>query len=146
MPRRPLLLLAVLAFVATGLPCEGKEAVWTGLVLATNEPSPKDFPPELARFKPQLREVFGYNQFKLISGRSEVVNEDEERWLSASKDFSVRVDCRKVGPSRYVMELLFFQDKKLLVKTWAKLSRQTPLFLRGPQYGKGQLIIVVFVE
>lgn len=139
-------IIPALMVFAAAMPGRAEEAVWTGLLLATNEEHPKDPPPELARCKGPLRGIFGYNQFRLISGRSEVVSDDEERWLLPSKNFSVRVDCRKVGRSRYVMELLFFQNERLLVKAWTKLGRQSPLFIRGPQYGRGQLIIVLLVQ
>ena len=57
----------------------------------------------------------------------------------ASKYFSFQVDSRGEKADAYVLNLKLFQEQKLLLETKAKLSKASPLVIRGPQVGDGQL-------
>ena len=46
----------------------------------------------------------------------------------------------------YVLNLKLFQEQKLLLETKARLSKASPLIIRGPQVGDGQLVIVLIVQ
>ncbi len=123
-----------------------EESVWSGLVLATNEDSPKDPPVELAFLKSKLKNIFGYNQFQLIGDHTEVINDPDEHWLMPGNLFSLRVDSKSNSTPGYLVRLQLYQEKKMLVETEAKLGRQSPLLIRGPLYGNGQLIIILLVK
>ena len=148
-------------------------SVWSALVLATNEDQPKSPPHELAHFVPKLEKIFGYNQFELIGQHTEKMDDPNECWLIPSKDFFLRVDTKtiagkdaeKIGEKEkektekadkadkgkekektYVLKLALFQDTKQLLEFETKLASQSPLFIRGPMYAGGQLIIVLLVK
>jgi hypothetical protein len=122
------------------------EVIWSALILATNEPQPKPAPPELARYKPRLEKIFGYNHFELLNAQTRVMDTPDERWLIPGKDFSMRVSSKEEARKRYLLQLQLYRDKTLLVETEAKLAPESPLFIRGPLYGRGQLIIVILVQ
>jgi hypothetical protein len=128
----------------------GEDRIWSGLVCATNAATPKDPPPELREFAPRLRRIFGYNQFELVGSASNVIDEVGESWLVPSKHFWLGVRARpaaaKEARGGYLLNLQLFQDQRPLVDTEAKLAPASPLFIRGPQYGKGQLIIVLQIQ
>jgi len=66
--------------------------------------------------------------------------------IAASKYFPLQVDSRGEKADAYVLNLKLFQEQKLLLETKAKLSKASPLVIRGPQVGDGQLVIVLVVQ
>lgn len=121
-------------------------AVWSGLVLATNEDHPAETPPALRRFKSKLEGVFGYNQFELIGEHTEKMDDLTERWLIPSKMFFLRVATKVSTEHTYVLKLDLFQGPRPLATFETRLAPESPLFIRGPLCGYGQLIIVLVVK
>jgi hypothetical protein len=126
------------------------DKIWSALVVATNAATPKEPPSELREFASRLKRVFGYNQFELAGSALELIDEQTENWLVPSQLFSLSLKARRSASKEarggYLLNLQLFQDKRPLVDTEAKLAPGSPLFIRGPQYGKGQLIIVLQIQ
>jgi len=137
------------AAVATIAPA-GQDTIWSGVVIATNVTSPKSPPPELREFASRLKRVFGYNQFELLGSASKPIGNRTENWLVPSQNFWLSANARramsKEARGGYLLNLELFQDQRPLVDTEAKLAPGSPLFIRGPQYGNGQVIIVLQVQ
>ncbi|MEA3212048.1 MAG: hypothetical protein QOE70_5105 [Chthoniobacter sp.] len=127
-----------------------EDRIWSGVVMATNSSSPKDPPPELREFATRLKRVFGYSQFELVGSASNDIGDHGESWLVPSQNFWLGVKARRANAKEarggYLLNLQLFQDKRPLVDTEAKLAPGCPLFIRGPAYAKGQLIIVLQIE
>jgi len=121
-------------------------AIWTGLVLATNDPHPAQAPSQLRKFADKLRNIFGYNQFELISENSERMEGPSERWLVPSKDFYLNVQPHGESGQKLPAKIILFQGRRRLAEFETHLSADSPLFIRGPQYAHGQLVIVVHVQ
>ncbi|MEA3188426.1 MAG: hypothetical protein QOD99_2256 [Chthoniobacter sp.] len=141
---RPFFLAALIL-----LPCSiwaTDPAVWSAVILATNEEKPKEMPAELRMFKQKLQNVFGYNQFELIGQHTEPMDDPSERWLIPSKNFSVRVGSKSEQKNGYAMNLELFEDQRMLARFDAHLGAQSPLFIRGPMYAGGQVIILMMVK
>jgi len=105
---------------------------------------------ELREFLPRLKRIFGYNDFELVGSETETIDELTENWLVPTPVFPLSVTARP-APSKearggYLLNLKIFQGKRHLVDTEVKLAPGSPLFIRGPLYGKGQLIIVLQVQ
>ena len=122
------------------------ETVWSGLVIAENVAQPESIPPELTRIERLLKELFGYNQFQVIGQSSKTLKTGQEDWLATSKFFGLRVDARGESEAGYVLNLKLYKEKELLLETDAKLSKRSPLVIKGPQVGSGQLLLVLVVE
>lgn len=148
MHQRSSLLLGVsLALILGGVaPAQGSEMVWSGLVIANNVAQPDEIPPELKRIEGTLKALFGYNQFKVIGQSRKTLVTGSEDWLAASKYFSLHVDSKGETPAGYVLNLKLFQEKSVLLETEAKLSKASPLVIKGPQVGDGQLLLVLVVQ
>jgi hypothetical protein len=135
--------------LATAAPA-GQDTIWSGVVIATNVASPKPPPPELREFAGRLKRVFGYNQFELFGSASKPIGNRTENWLVPSQNFWLSVHARramaKEARGGYLLNLELFQDRRPLVDTEAKLAPGSPLFIRGPMYGNGQVIIVLQVQ
>ena len=148
MQRRSILLLGVLALVlGNAAPAEAaSRTVWSGLVIANNVEKPDAIPPELNPLEGTLKSLFGYNQFKVIGQSQKALVSGSEDWLASSKYFSLHVDSKGSNEAGYVLTLKLFQEKSLLLETDAKLSKASPLVIKGPQVGDGQLLLVLVVQ
>lgn len=144
---RILLLTALVALVTgTANPASAAETVWSGLVIADNVGQPSTTPTELKKYEQTLKELFGYNQFNIIGQSSKTLKTGEEDWLASSKYFSLHVDSRGETGAGYVLNLKLYKEKELLLETEAKLSKSSPLVIKGPQVGGGQLLLVLIVQ
>jgi len=138
---------ALLTFVLSqGAPAMASESVWSGLVMANNVPEPTPIPAELNSLEATLKKLFGYNQFQVIGESRKTLKTGEEDWLATSKYFSLHVDSKAAKRSSYVLTLQLFQEQKLLLETKTKLSKSSPLVIKGPQVGDGQLVLLVVIE
>ncbi|MBA3883481.1 MAG: hypothetical protein H0X73_12440 [Chthoniobacterales bacterium] len=135
-----------LLFASTVSPAQAADTVWSGLVMANNAPEPTPIPSELNKFEETLKQLFGYNQFRVIGESRQTLRSGDEDWLASSKYFSLRVNSKPATNSGYRLSLQLFQEQKLLLETEAKLSRKSPLVIRGPQVGDGQLVLLLVVE
>ncbi|PZR76550.1 MAG: hypothetical protein DLM73_02060 [Chthoniobacterales bacterium] len=148
MQRRSILLLGVSLALMLGaaVSAPASQIVWSGLVIANNVAQPEPVPPELNRIEETLKELFGYNQFKVIGQSRKTLVTGSEDWLASSKYFSLHVDSKEGNAAGYFLNLKLFQEKNLLLETDAKLSKASPLVIRGPQVGDGQLLLLLVVQ
>ena len=149
MLRRSLLLLGLVLGLMLGdaVTARGSQTVWSGLVIANNVAQPEETPKELKRLEETLKELFGYNQFMVIGQSKNALVTGAEDWAASSKYFSLHVDSKdgndKTG---YRLNLKLYQEKSLLLETEAKLSKASPLIIKGPLVGDGQLILLLVVQ
>jgi hypothetical protein len=122
------------------------ESVWSGLVIANNVTEPEPIPQEIKPIEQSLKDLFGYNQFKVIGKSQKTLKTGEEDWMASSKYFSLHVDSKGATTAGYLLGLQLFQEKKMLLETEAKLSKRSPLIIRGPQVGDGQLLLLLIVQ
>src|SRR6476661_3271343 len=139
-----ILFVSLIAGVVSG--GQAAETVWSGLVIAENVAQPQAVPPELTRIEGSLKKFFGYNQFQVIGQSQKTLKTGQEDWLATSKFFGLHVDARGENDQVYVLNLKLYKEKELLLETDAKLSKRSPLVIKGPQVGSGQLLLVLIVE
>ena len=125
---------------------QAAETVWSGLVIAENVAQPHPIPSELTRIEGSLKRFFGYNQFQVIGQSQKVLKTGQEDWLAMSKFFGLHVDARGESQGGYVLNLKLYKEKELLLETEARLSKRSPLVIKGPQVGGGQLLLVLVVQ
>lgn len=142
----PFLALLLLFFAAIGAAQAKDNQIWGALLLGTNGTSALPPPPELVPYQKQLAKVFGYSSFQVLGKSTRSFSDSSEQWLIPGKTFSVRSFVQPTSDANYRVDLQLFQAKKELVQTVAKLGPGSPLFIRGPLYGQGQLIIVFMVR
>ncbi|MGZ4967563.1 MAG: hypothetical protein ACXV97_10340, partial [Chthoniobacterales bacterium] len=93
-----------------------------------------------------LQHIFGYNQFQIIGEARKTLKTGEEDWTASSKYFSLRIDSKAAKNAGYSLNLHLYQEEKLLLETEARLSKSSPLVIKGPLVGDGQLLLVVAIE
>lgn len=143
--RASFVLVLVLVF-GLGSSARAGEKVWSALVVATNSPRPPQPPIEMRHIAGTLSRTFGYNYFNLIGQSRKTLQTGEENWLAASKHFSLHVDARGAHRGGYRLNLQLFQDRHVLLETEATLTKSSPLVIRGPQIGAGQLLLLLIVQ
>lgn len=122
------------------------DRIWSALVLATHEESPPPVPEPLKEFAPAIRKIFGYNSLYLLGQKKRDLYSGGEEWLVPSKEFFFKVQCLSQSTTSYTLRIELYRGKDLLITTEAKLARGAPLYIRGPQWGRGQLIFVLEVR
>jgi hypothetical protein len=146
MARSLLPFVAFALVVSAAAELRGAETVWSGLVIAENVQQPQPIPPELTRIEQPLKHLFGYNQFQVIGQSRKALKTGQEDWLATSKFFGLHVNAQGESEAGYVLNLKLYKEKELLLETDAKLSRRSPLVIKGPQVGSGQLLLVLVVQ
>ena len=148
MPLRSAFLFALaFALVASA---QAEDKIWTAVVLATNAASPKETPKELRDSLPKLKRIFGYNQFEVIGSASDKIEDGSELRLMPTQSFWLQAKARRATSKEarggYLLSLQLFNEKRQLVDTETKLAPGSPLFIRGPEYGKGQIVFALMIE
>jgi hypothetical protein len=147
MHRLLVVVMPIFAMMMAAVPAaQAGETVWSGLVIADNVSQPEPIPSELSRLEGLLKNFFGYNQFQVIGQSQKVLNTGQEDWLATSKFFGLHVDARGETQGGYVLNLKLYKEKELLLETETKLSKRSPLVIKGPQVGGGQLLLVLVVR
>jgi hypothetical protein len=147
MHRSLAVVIAVFVLTMTTSPAlQAAETVWSGLVMAENVTQPEPVPSELTRIEGLLKKFFGYNQFQVIGQSQKTLKTGQEDWLATSKFFGLHVDARGETPVGYVLNLKLYKERELLLETDTKLSKRSPLVIKGPQVGGGQLLLVLVVQ
>jgi len=140
------LLVAFVALVLSQAGASATQMVWSGLVIAENVPQPAAIPSELTPIEGTLKKLFGYNQFQVIGQSSKELKSGQEDWLASSKYFALHVDAQGQTAAGYIVNLKLYKEKELLLETDTKLSKRSPLVIKGPQVGGGQLLLVLVVQ
>jgi hypothetical protein len=147
MHRSLAVVISVLVLTMSAAPVSrAAETVWSGLVMAENVTQPQPIPPALTRIEGLMKRFFGYNQFQVIGQSQKTLKTGQEDWLATSKFFGLHVDARGETQGGYVLNLKLYKEKELLLETEAKLSKRSPLVIKGPQVGGGQLLLVLVVQ
>ena len=147
MHRSLALVISVLVLTMTAAAAsQAAEKVWSGLVMAENVTQPQPIPSELIRIEGLLKKFFGYNEFQVIGQSQKTLKTGQEDWLAISKFFGLHVDARGETQGGYVLNLKLYKEKELLLETETKLSKRSPLVIKGPQVGGGQLLLVLIVQ
>ena len=138
--------LAVLVlFLACGRAEAEGDRIWSALVLATKETPVRD-PSRFGEVRRHDTEDFRLQQ-SLSPRRKETRSvSGGEEWLVPSKEFFFRVQSLSRDATFYTLRIELYRDKNLLLTTEAKLAKNAPLYIRGPEWGSGQLILLLEVR
>jgi hypothetical protein len=122
------------------------DRIWSAVALATLEHSAAPVPTALKERAPGINEIFGYNSLYLLGEKKRDLSPGREEWLIPTKEFFFKVECLSQQLTSYLLRIELYRDKNLLVTTEAKLAKDAPLYIGGPQWGRGQLIFMLEVR
>jgi hypothetical protein len=139
-------LLAAFGAVATAhaFPSQDPSHAWGCLLYASDTARQSELPERLAGYGPRLKRSFGFINYQLLSQRETPVEGISKTPLLSAGDIHIFLSSLSVTPDGgYVVRLLFVQREKQEMETQAKVGEGSPLFIRGPDWRDGQIIIVV---
>jgi hypothetical protein len=135
-----LLIMAPLGASAAG------DRLWSALALATIESSAVPVPEALEELAPAIKKIFGYNSLYLLGQKKRDLFSGSAEWLIPTKEFFFKVQCLSRELTSYLLRIELYRGKDLLVTIEAKLAKHAPLYIRGPQWGRGLMIFVLEVR
>jgi len=118
--------------------------VWASLIFASDEALKSSDREETQKTLDQLSKAFPGKKFQILGEHTQHIFSAYESWVVPSKDLFLKIDSK--GPTAnhdgVNLHLQLWREKSVLLKTDVIL-RQQPIFITGPKWGKGQLIMVI---
>ncbi len=96
------------------------------------------------RLAQRLHQVFGFQHYTLRKELSVDLDARWAQWAIPRKDFYIRLE--PLGPDADGVALVdyeIYKDGFIVAKGRYEPSAETPLFIRGPDFGPGSLILVL---
>jgi hypothetical protein len=144
-----LCLFAAFGIVATApaIPSQNPIRAWSCLLYASDTARRSELPQRLAGYEPRLQRSFGFINYQLLAQHEIAVEGVSETPLLSAGDIHILLSSFSMAPDGgYVVRLLFVQGDKQEMETQAKVGQGSPLFIRGPEWRDGQIIIVVAIS
>jgi hypothetical protein len=124
--------------------------VWGALVYAV-DPGETDLPEGVttnavafADFSERLGKVFPNKKFILLGEHTQDIFREYESWVVPSKHLFAKIDSKGRDPDgRLLLHLQFWRDEAVIAKADAVLKAGSPIFIGGPKWRNGRLILVV---
>ena len=134
----PLILLALALLTASA---HAGEHLWAALFLGENRESGPQAPPELA---PRLHDVFGFSHYKVLKAETVDLAGNSDHWVLSRKDFFLRLQpMAKADDDATRLRYEIYKDGFLVANGVYVVSKDTPLFISGPDFQRGRLIFVL---
>jgi len=118
--------------------------VWVGLYLAENGPPPPGAVMAPEELRHRLHEVFGFKHYEMLKGQELVLRNEWGQWFVPRRDFFIRVEPlhREPGQPRFI-DYEIYKDGFIVAKGRYEPHADTPLFINGPDFKQGRLILVL---
>ena len=139
------LLVFFLAFSGLGLGAGfAAEKVWVGLYLAENSLPPPATVLAPEKLHRQLHEVFGFQNYGLVKAQEIELRNQWEQWFVPRRDFFLRVVPSRLTPDApWLIDYEIYKDGFIVAKGKYEPRVGTPLFINGPDFNQGRLILVL---
>ncbi len=170
--RPALIALAVLAWITT-LPAASPKAKTTddqpgstlqGAVIVAHLEQDVKFAtsPQLKPFEEQLRKIFGYDIYQLAEQKTVPLRQKGQQTDIATKVFALKL--KYLGPGKtppagakterkpaaaaplHAFEMQIFQKDELIVESQVTVAEGSPFYIRGPEWGRSEIIFMVLVK
>ena len=142
-------LLAAFLFLfgAFAKPAIATEHVWGCLLYASNSPKAFDLPPRLSGYDVRLRNGLGFSNYRVIAQRETAAGDQSENLLVSAGEIQVLLtNLSRASDGKYLVGILLLEGTNQVMETQARVGERSPLFIRGPDWREGQIIIVVMVD
>ncbi len=146
-----LVLLVTSVIGADAEKLESDAKVWSGLYYAGPEDTTKGIEPEgrAAKLVERMKKVeqLQFPTYRLIGAVSEDVLKEYESWVLPSEVFFIKLDSLgRDDEGALNATLNIWQQKSVLLKASMKLRKGRPMFVRGPKWGEGYIVIALLLE
>ncbi|HPA18688.1 MAG TPA: hypothetical protein PLU30_13130 [Verrucomicrobiae bacterium] len=139
--RPPLaILLALLSVWAAN--CAAEPWPWGALVIGRMDDGPSD--PRLEKYLVNLKRIFGYRRYEIYGEAWGTGPAKGDSVVMPTNEFFVRLHPRGAGERRIGFE--FLRKDRVLVDGEAVMPVSAPLFITGPEYGNGKLVMIIEIR
>jgi hypothetical protein len=127
-------------------PVQASVRAWGCLLYASNSSRALELPPRLDAYEVPLHRSLGYSNYRVIAQREVVLIDQPQNLLVSAGDIQVILTSLSMAPDgKYLVGLLFVEGTEEVMEAQAKVALGSPLFIRGPDWLEGQIIIVFMV-
>ncbi len=141
-----LLAAFLLLLGAFAMPVIATERVWGCLLYASNSSKAFNLPSRLSGYDARLRNGLGFSNYRVIAQRETTLEDRHENLLVSAGDIQVLLtSLSRASDGKYLVGILFLEGTNQVMETQARVGERSPLFIRGPDWREGQIIIVVMV-
>lgn len=139
------ILTLILAFSALGLRSGvAADKIGVSLYLAQNAAPESNAVLAPEKLRPRLHEVFGFKHYILVKAGEIELGKKWEQWVIPRKDFFIRVEpLPRKSDEPQVIDYEIYKDGFIVAKGKYEPHPDTPLFINGPDFKKGQFIFVL---
>jgi hypothetical protein len=128
------------------MPVIATEHVWGCLLYASNSTKAFDLPSRLSGYDARLRNGLGFSTYRVIAQRETAVEDRPKNLLVSAGDIQVLLtSLSRTSDGKYLVGILFLEGANQVMETQARVGEGSPLFIRGPDWREGQIIIVVMI-
>jgi hypothetical protein len=135
----------MLAILALGVsPSLAAEKIRAALYMAENEPPPPGAQQVSPKLHQQLAAVFGFQHYHLLKQQEFALRDEWKQWFIPRRDFFVSIEPmhREIGQPKMI-EYEIYKDGFIVVKGTYEVHVETPLFITGPDFRRGKLVLVI---
>jgi hypothetical protein len=126
------------------------ESVWGCLLYASNDLAAEkvqtQIPAQIRGYDERLEKLLGYASIQSLGQGETIVERDRPSSIVFHGNIRVELTglTRQAG-EHFLVVLRLFQKDRQLIETQANVTRGSPLFIRGPLWRSGQLVVAVMV-
>lgn len=143
MPWKFLVLLAAFSAFGLGLGMAG-DKVRAALYVGQNEPLPAGAEAAPPKLHHQLEQVFGFGHYRLIKEQEFSLHNEWEQWFLPRKDFFMCLEpLHREADQPKLLDYEIYKDGFIVVKGTYEPHEDAPLFINGPDFHRGRLILVL---
>ena len=138
-------LVAALGFlVLASAFARAEDHLEASLYLGRNTPPPALAHMAAPELSARLHQVFGFQHYQLVKADRIELSRNWAQWFIPRKDFFLCVRTTKPQADEpRLIDYEIYQDGFILAKGKYEPSEGTPLFINGPDFKKGRLILVL---
>lgn len=113
-------------------------------ILASQKPGQSD--PNLRSFTKDMKDVFGYSSYKLLSRDNLKLNQDNSGRISLPGNRSMKITSKGISGGRVTLQVEMFRDNKQIFQTVVRLLNDSEVTVGGPKHEDGNLLINIFAS
>jgi hypothetical protein len=132
------------------IPNPPSEAVWGALLYASNdraaEKAETQIPSRIRTYDERLEKLLGYASIQTLGQGQTRIEPNNSGSIVFHGSIRIELTGLTRRPrDRFLVGLRLFHGEHQLIETQAEVTRGSPLFIRGPLWRDGQLVVAVMV-
>lgn len=117
------------------------------LVYCFNTPPPKKIDERISKStRERIEKTFGYQYACLAQTAHSSLDKKKSDFPALGKDFSLQIEQLEEKEGKYKLRINFWHKDKSVVETIVDFEKGTPLYIKGPLYDKGLLVLIIQVN